>query len=355
MRYVKGQDLNQALGSLDPLSAGVATRILDRVASALDAAHAVGLVHRDVTPANILLEGELGAKGVYLTDFGLVRGLDTSATQLSRTDQVIANLDYAAPEQIQGGRVDARTDVYALGCVLYRMLSGSRPFPGTDTQKMWKIVNDPLPSIGLQGDPIDAVIARATAKDPCRRFLSAGDLAGAAAGPDAATRVVERSVATGPAAAGYFEAAQGATEQATLPLHPTPPPGRGAGSGSKRRQGRLVALGLGAAPLLVGAAVAAFLIGGARGGSSRTVVRETVTAPAVVERSETSEPAAEDETAIEGGPSSSGQSARPSALLGLKSFGGIAYAVLVPRVGTRARRQASDQLLRKPLARSWRP
>src|SRR6185436_18630656 len=196
MRFVAGQNLNQALDQHGPLAHNTASAILSKVASALDAAHAAGLVHRDVTPANILLESELGAEGVFLTDFGLVRGLDTGETQLTRTDQVIANLDYAAPEQIKGGRVDARTDVYALGCVLYRMRSGERPFPGTDTQKMWKIVNDPVPPIGPEDDPLDSVIARATAKDPERRYPSAGDLARAAAEPGEAltAQLPERSV-----------------------------------------------------------------------------------------------------------------------------------------------------------------
>lgn len=339
MRYVEGPNLNQALENRAPLGASDATRILDRVADALDAAHSAGLVHRDVTPANILLEGELGAEGVYLTDFGLVRGLDSNETQLTRTDQVIANLDYAAPEQIQGGRIDARTDVYGLGCVLYRMRSGSRPFPGTDTQKMWKIVHDPLPAIGLPGDPVDAVIARATAKDPARRFPSAGDLARAAADPDAATRVMERSVATGPAAAGYFEAEQavrapGWTGQSTRPLDRAQP-GAGVEVGGRRRRGRLVTLAIGAAALLAGAAVATALIGGTQGGGSRTVVRETVTAPPVSEQAQTSGRAETSGSAVEreapSETSSSGpQSVRASTMPGLESYGGIAYAGLAP-------------------------
>lgn len=331
MRFVAGQNLNQALDRRGPLTHDAASAILGKVAGALDAAHAAGLVHRDVTPANILLEGELGAAGVFLTDFGLVRGLDTGETQLTRTDQVIANLDYAAPEQIKGGRVDARTDVYALGCVLYRMLSGERPFPGTDTQKMWKIVNDPVPPIGREGDPLDAVIARATAKDPERRYPSAGDLARAAIEPGEAltARLPERSVATGPAAAGYFEASDGEGVAA-------PPQNLGAGRESRTavlpgpapaRAGRrrALAIGAGAFAALAGVAVAVAMI--ATGGSdpaAQTVVREkTVTTSEPV-------PAATGET--EAGPENTpaGEPEAEASAAILERFDGRAYSGLAP-------------------------
>jgi serine/threonine protein kinase len=332
MRFIAGQNLNQALDQRGPLAHDTASAILSKVAGALDAAHAAGLVHRDVTPANILLEGELGAEGVFLTDFGLVRGLDTGETQLTRTDQVIANLDYAAPEQIKGGRVDARTDVYALGCVLYRMRSGERPFPGTDTQKMWRIVNDPVPPIGREDDPLDAVIARATAKDPEHRYPSAGDLARAAAEPGEAltARLPEGSVATGPAAAGYFEASEG--EGAAAPT-------QNLGAGRESRTAvlpgsaptkvgprRALAIGAGGLAVLAGVAVAAALI--ASGGSdpaAQTVVREktvTTSEPAPATKSET-EAASETTTASEA-------QARASAAPGLESFDGRAYSGLAP-------------------------
>ena len=330
MRFVAGQNLNQALDQRGPLDHDIASAILSKVASALDAAHATGLVHRDVTPANILLEGELGAEGVFLTDFGLVRGLDTGETQLTRTDQVIANLDYAAPEQIKGGRVDARTDVYALGCVLYRMRSGERPFPGTDTQKMWKIVNDPVPPIGPEDDPLDSVIARATAKDPERRYPSAGDLARAAAEPwEALTaRLPERSVATGPAAAGYFEVGEGVAvptqnigagrESQTEVL-----PGPAAAPVARRRA---LAIGVGVLAAVAGAVVAAVLIaGGANDPAPQIVVREkTVT---------TSEPAPAATSETEAAPETSTASdpqAEASAAPGLETFSGSAYSGLAP-------------------------
>jgi hypothetical protein len=218
MRYVEGIDLEQALRASGPLSPTDAVRILGSVAAGLDAAHAAGLVHRDVSPANILLEGVLGRDSVYLTDFGLVRGIDGNETRLTNTGQLIANLDYASPEQVKTGWVDARTDVYSLGCVLYRMLSGARPFPGTDTQKMWKIVNEPLPPVPGDG-VLDGVVARATAKDPADRFPSAGDLARAAIATLDGRAVAsdEHSVASGIAATGCSDSAEKAGETGPVP------------------------------------------------------------------------------------------------------------------------------------------
>ncbi|MGH3430269.1 MAG: serine/threonine-protein kinase, partial [Mycobacteriales bacterium] len=182
MRFVDGTDLRAVLAESGPLETTDAVTIATDIASALDAAHAAGFVHRDVKPANILLAERSGRRTAFLTDFGLTKGLHTGGTQLTGTGQWIGTLDYVAPEQMTSGRVDARTDVYALGCVLHEMLAGSVPFPGTDMQKMWAQVNEPLPALG--GDlshPLEEAIGRATAKDPDDRFQSAGDLARAAA------------------------------------------------------------------------------------------------------------------------------------------------------------------------------
>lgn len=333
MRFVDGQNLNQALDSHGPLGKKDSARILAQVASALDAAHAAGLVHRDVAPANILLEGELGADGVYLTDFGLVRGLESEGTQLTRTHEVIANLDYAAPEQIQGDPVDARTDVYALGCVLYRMRSGARPFPGTDTQKMWKIVNEPLPPLRAEDDPLDRVIARATAKNPNARYPSAGDLAHAAGDPSAAVtkQLPERSIATGRAAAGYLEADAQPTTPLPRPTQFSPDAQTQVRSedGNAGRKGRqILPIALGAVALLaLGALAAVLLLSG--NDDSPTIVRETVT---TTEESPAPEPTAS------GGPTGEAEtSAAQSAeveegapLPGLERFSGVAYSGFVP-------------------------
>lgn len=290
MQYVEGVNLDQALGAAGPLPPQEAGRILSSVAAGLDAAHAAGLVHRDVTPANILLRGELGREGVYLTDFGLVRGVDGSETRLTNTGQLIANLDYASPEQVKTGWIDARTDVYSLGCVLYRMLSGSRPFPGTDTQKMWKIVNDPVPPLPSGGE-LDAVIARATAKDPEERFPSAGDLAravGAALGKDPPRS--ERSVASGLAATGYSESAEegGATEPLPTEVFVSGEEATRA-LPDERSPRRRFLVAAGAVVLVAIAAGAAVLVASGGGGSGRGEPPASATAPGKTDRTQTPE------------------------------------------------------------------
>ena len=330
MRFIEGQNLGEALEAHGPLSEHQATVILSQIASALDAAHAAGLVHRDVSPANILLEGELGEHVVYLTDFGLVRGLDATETRLTRTAEVIANLDYSAPEQIQDGRIDARTDVYSLGCVLYRMRSGERPFPGTDTQKMWKIAHEPLPPLPVGGDLLDPVIARATAKDPAHRYLSAGDLARAVASPqDAVTRRLrERSVASGAAAEGYYEGAEPKTEplraaEASTAVRPAQP--------RKRSRGPMIAMAAAAVALTAGVAVVVVLIAGSGGEASPAVVRETVTTTTEAVAPPVSS-AGQSEASQSHVPDSSPHEvpASPSSSPGLEEFAGGAYAGLAP-------------------------
>jgi hypothetical protein len=227
MRHVEGTDLRSLLrrgGRLDPASAA---SIVADVAEALDAAHAAGMVHRDVKPANILLEGEPGEGRSFLTDFGLTKGRSDAATQLTGTGQWVGTIDYVAPEQIQAGRVDARTDVYALGCVLYEALTGSVPFAGNDMQKMWGHVNEPFPAVeggpAGSGDALAEAVARATAKDPGERYPSAGDLARAVTAAVAGSEVTvpEHSVATGSAAEDLAE--EPATEVPPVPagLAPT--------------------------------------------------------------------------------------------------------------------------------------
>src|SRR3954453_14761251 len=136
MRYVEGTDLRALIterGKVDPV---YAAQIVSQVAAALDAAHARGLVHRDVKPANVLIAGGNGQPHAYLTDFGLTKQA-TSTGGLTKTGMVVGTLDYIAPEQVQGRSVDARADVYALGCVLYQALTGNVPFPReTEPAKM---------------------------------------------------------------------------------------------------------------------------------------------------------------------------------------------------------------------------
>ena len=205
MRFVDGTDLRGLIRSHGPLPPGRATRILSQVAGALDAAHARGLVHRDVKPANVLIAaGE--EDHAYLTDFGLTKHL-ASATGLTNTGQWVGTADYVAPEQIQGEPIDARTDVYALGCVLYELLTGKVPYPrDSQVAKIYAHLSEPPPHVDASalGLPVqlDDVVRRAMAKEPDERYPSAGDLARAvvAAIEQRPSAEPERSVATGEAA-----------------------------------------------------------------------------------------------------------------------------------------------------------
>jgi serine/threonine-protein kinase len=182
MRYVDGTDLAALVGSEGRLDPARAVRIVAQIAAGLDAAHRRGLVHRDVKPANVLLAAE--DEHVYLTDFGLTKRT-TSAAALTRTGMFVGTLDYCAPEQIRGEPSDGRADVYALGCVLYRCLSGEPPYErDSDVAKMYAHLNDPIPSVTALAPEVpaalDGVVARALAKEPDQRYATAGELARAA-------------------------------------------------------------------------------------------------------------------------------------------------------------------------------
>jgi predicted Ser/Thr protein kinase len=191
MRYVDGTDLGRMLaveGTLDPR---LAAELVAQAGSALDAAHARGLVHRDVKPANLLVTGADGARPhVYLTDFGLARR-DGSSSALTTTGQWMGTPDYAAPEQIDGYDVTGATDVYALGCVLFAALSGMPPFG--DRPRMAKAaahLHEPPPTLrsvsGTVPVAFEPVVARALAKRPEDRYASAGELGEAAVAAAAA-------------------------------------------------------------------------------------------------------------------------------------------------------------------------
>ena len=177
MRYVDGPDLRVHLREGTPGLEEIAS-IIEQIAAALDAAPARGLVHRDVKPANILLEGT----HVYVSDFGLTKQLD-ARTGGTASGAFVGTVDYMSPEQIQGRAVDARTDVYALGCVLYECLTKQPPFRrDTEVAVIWAQMRDePTPPTELGRDvprSMDAVIARALAKDPADRYATCGELAG---------------------------------------------------------------------------------------------------------------------------------------------------------------------------------
>jgi serine/threonine-protein kinase len=196
MRYVEGTDLGTRIERDGALDAERAVWIVEQIAVALDAAHSRGLVHRDVKPGHVLLAGTSG-EHVSLTDFGV-------------TSLHASSLDYVAPEHIRGERPGVRSDVYALGCVLFHALTGRPPFERrTNSAKIVAHLDSPPPAASaVRSDApaaLDAVIARALSKRPADRYASAGELAGAAADalrgktPAASARVPRARRATPPA------------------------------------------------------------------------------------------------------------------------------------------------------------
>ena len=184
MRYVRGTDLRTLVlrtGGLEPIRAA---RIVDQVAQALDAAHAVGLLHRDVKPGNILIEERGGNDRVFLTDFGLSRST-TSGGGLTAPGQWVGTADYVSPEQILGQSLDHHSDIYSLGCVLFEALAGHPPFADKegDPAKLWAHMHDPPPTLPQASGvtaALQEVIRRALAKHRDERYPSAGALGSAA-------------------------------------------------------------------------------------------------------------------------------------------------------------------------------
>jgi serine/threonine-protein kinase len=183
MRWVEGTDLGRLIHERGPLEPKLAVELIARAASALDAAHAGGLVHRDVKPANLLLPSAARSH-VYLTDFGLAKH-DGPDGALTTTGNWLGTPDYAAPEQIEGRPLGPRADVYALGCVLFAALTGRPPFAGVPRlRKGWAQVHEAPPTLRslAPGVPaaLEPVVAKALAKDPADRYGSAGELGEAA-------------------------------------------------------------------------------------------------------------------------------------------------------------------------------
>jgi serine/threonine-protein kinase len=181
MQYIEGFDLSAMLRREGRLRPYRAVDVCRQVAAALDAAHAMGLIHRDVKPANVLIEG----RTAFLTDFGLTKRLDGTHTDLTRAGDVVGTIHYVAPEQIEGTQVSARSDVYSLGCLLYHCLSGQVPFArDTDVAVIYAHLSEDPPKLSavrpeLAGG-LDAVIAKALDKSPDRRFPTCEALINAA-------------------------------------------------------------------------------------------------------------------------------------------------------------------------------
>ncbi|WNG88462.1 bifunctional serine/threonine-protein kinase/transporter substrate-binding domain-containing protein [Mycobacterium sp. ITM-2016-00317] len=180
MRLIEGRNLGTMLSeSTKPLGPAFAVSIIEQVANGLDAAHRLGLIHRDIKPSNILITGR---DFVYLIDFGLARSAGEQG--LTTAGSTLGTLAYMAPERFEGGEVDARSDIYALTCVLYECLTGSRPYPADSLeQQIAGHMVSPIPrpsDVDPRLEAFDEVVAKGMAKKPAQRYQSAGELAQAA-------------------------------------------------------------------------------------------------------------------------------------------------------------------------------
>jgi hypothetical protein len=226
MRFVDGTDLAALLKAEGRLSPTACIGALAQIASALDAAHARGLIHRDVKPANILLE-RLGEEvpRAFLSDFGITKRLD--GHQTTETGRFIGTIDYTAPEQITGAQVGPATDQYSLACVMFQCLTGSVPFPrGTELAVMYAHLEEKPPRASehlVLPESIDPVIQRAMSKGPDQRFGSCREMQSAAA--DALGIDIPPSASGVPGSSG--------TTFVAPPDRLTVSPGRRRGAGSR--------------------------------------------------------------------------------------------------------------------------
>ena len=253
MELVSGTTLRADLDQHGPLRLGAVLAIGAQVADALGAAHASGLVHRDVKPANILLSAD---GRVLVADFGIAKAAEGG--DLTMDGSMIGTAKYLAPEQVQGTTVDARTDLYALGIVLYEALSGTVPFVGeNDTATaLARLHRDPLPVHQLRPEvppAVDAVVARSLARDPAARFQTAADLrralVAAGADPGRAPAVAQAAVAAAtvlplahPTPSSPPAPSPSAPDPFVVPAGGTPPTSSGSTGNSRRWTGPFVVL-----------------------------------------------------------------------------------------------------------------
>jgi serine/threonine-protein kinase len=258
MRYVAGGDLRALLRHDGKILPARTVRIVSQIAGALDAAHELDLVHRDVKPANVLLEtsgGPSPSELAYLSDFGVTKR-STSAVSPTATGDLLGTIDYVAPEQIEGKDVDGRADLYSLGCLAFECLTGSVPFEReSEAAVLWAHMQEEPPRASARAPElpggIDDILARALAKSPGDRLPSGAELAEAL------------RTSLGPAGL-----------EAEAPVRPAPRRGeRGRGARGRRPLAVLVAAAVG---LAIGSGVTAGLFA-ARGGSESHASTVTVT------------------------------------------------------------------------------
>jgi serine/threonine protein kinase len=277
MRWVEGTDLRELLAREHRLPPARAVELLAPVALALQAAHARGLVHRDVKPANVLIAAGEDGRGehVYLTDFGIARGTQDDQG-LTKTGMFVGTLAYAAPERIRGERGGPAADIYALGCMLFEALAGYPPFNrDTEIATMNAHLSDPIPSLRAEVPEVpaglDEVVEVALAKDPVDRFEAAGDMARAM--DDALVgRSPERPAGRMAASARAHDPDATVADtslDATAPETAIERP---------QRRRRLPIVALGGLAAVAGAVIVIVLVGGGGGTSSRSTSSSTSTA-----------------------------------------------------------------------------
>jgi len=289
MRFVSGGDVGSLLRREGPLQSARAAAIISPVASALDAAHAAGLVHRDVKPANMLLDTHPGRPDhVYLSDFGLSKGVQSA--RLTASGQFLGTPDYIAPEQVEGLPVDGRADQYALACVAFELLTKTAIFDRNEGwATVWAHLNSPPPPVtSIRPDlsaAVDQVLARALAKAPrdryasCQQFAdalrealgltpyhrSSGDTPATGGTGNGSVRSAATDTANGPAptasmadpAYGATGPARGAAMSRTVAATASPAWGHRAGQTRSRRRRTPIAL---AGLVVVAAAVTAAML-----------------------------------------------------------------------------------------------
>jgi serine/threonine kinase PknH len=262
MRLIEGRDLHEILAD-GPLEPGRAVRIIEQIAKALHTAHKIGLVHRDVKPSNILLDEDDFA---YLIDFGIARGADE--TRLTGTGSIIGSWHYMSPERMRAGEVDARSDVYALACVLYECLTAATPFPGDSAEQQITahlMAPPPRPSISHPAVPttLDTVIAIGMAKDPDQRYPTTVELATAAhhainTPQPAQSPPIPRAFAAGPAPTMPVDPNFVATQQVQSAAQP--PAGTRTSQHRRRRQAQLGLIAAFVVILAAGAGITGYVL-----------------------------------------------------------------------------------------------
>ena len=316
MEYVEGRDLSEILREEGPLEPARAARIAEQIAGTLAAAHAAGIVHRDIKPGNVMITGshppgppaspDASREQVKVLDFGIARTAD--AVTLTQTASVLGTAPYMSPEQATGQPADARSDIYSLGCVLYEMLTGKPPFmadvPAAVLHQHVRVPAKPPSRLAPDTPPaLDALVLQMLAKAPKDRPQTAAEVRDRLAAyetPTEPTRPITAATSPLPAAEAFAAAAAAAAEAPQIatvpqaasrppePVAPAPepvtparrmPPPGGPDRRPPRGAGPWVVLA-GIALVLLGAAVAYAVTGGGSSTTSSTGSHSTAGTPA---------------------------------------------------------------------------